>query len=353
MGPRVGFYVHHEGRGHLDRTRTVIDALGADRAVVATSHPDAPSVLGASRCTVLPGDVPPGPPVNFGDVTANGALHWVPDHRETALRRTGALVDWVAATDPAVVVVDVSVEVAVQLRLLGVPVVVVRLPGRRTDAAHRLGHQVAAALLAPFAEVFDVGADVDDDVRRRTTYCGHVAAPHPPPVAGSVGADGARRVLVVWGRGTPPPAGSDLDAAAASTPGWVWTMVGPPCRGAPPALVTHLGWQEDLSMLVAEASIVIGSAGDGTIGLVAASSAGYVALPQVRPFDEQVCAAACLDRLGLAVVEPRWPDPARWPAVLSSARCVDPQRRSLLGIDGAADRAAELIDRTAHQHRRC
>lgn len=347
--PTIGFYVHHEGRGHLDRTRAVIEVLGADRAVVATSSVDAPSVLERVRCTVLPGDVPDGSARDHGDVTANGALHWVPERPETAVRRLRALVDWVADTDPALVVVDVSVEVALQLRLIGIPVVVVRLPGRRTDPAHRLGYRVAEALLAPFPESFD--DEVADDVRRRTTYCGHIAPSVPSTATPSGAGAGPRRVLVVWGQGTPPPTGSDLDAAAAATPGWSWAMVGPPCRGGPSTHVAHLGWHEDLDRLVGRASVVVGSAGDGTIGLVAAAGAGYVALPQPRPFDEQLCAAAHLRRLGLAVVEPRWPDPSRWPAVLSEASRVDPRRRDLLGIDGAAERAAELIDRTARQRR--
>src|SRR5947208_34050 len=51
---------------------------------------------------------------------------------------------------PSVLVVGVSVEVTALARLMGVPVVSVVLPGRRGDPAHRLGHALAEALIAPW-----------------------------------------------------------------------------------------------------------------------------------------------------------------------------------------------------------
>ena len=50
----------------------------------------------------------------------------------------GLIAEWVTATKPEVMVVDVSVEVAMLVRLLGVPVVVMAMPGDRIDAPHDL-----------------------------------------------------------------------------------------------------------------------------------------------------------------------------------------------------------------------
>jgi len=44
--------------------------------------------------------------------------------------------------------VDVSVEVSVLARLMGVPVVTMVLPGSRSDQPHRLGYALAAMLIA-------------------------------------------------------------------------------------------------------------------------------------------------------------------------------------------------------------
>ena len=63
---------------------------------------------------------------------------------------------WVASTAPRLVVVDVSVEVAGFVRLLGVPVVVMAGPGHRDDPVHQLGYRLATAILAPWPrEVYD------------------------------------------------------------------------------------------------------------------------------------------------------------------------------------------------------
>ncbi|MDF2826049.1 MAG: UDP-N-acetylglucosamine:LPS N-acetylglucosamine transferase, partial [Mycobacterium sp.] len=61
--------------------------------------------------------------------TAHGALHWVPHHDTGLQERMQTIAQWVADARPAAVVVDVSVEVATFVRLLGVPVIVVAQPG--------------------------------------------------------------------------------------------------------------------------------------------------------------------------------------------------------------------------------
>ena len=55
---------------------------------------------------------------------------------------------WIEVTRPAAIVVDVSVEVALFVRLLGVPVIVMAMPGERTDAPHASVHQIADHIIA-------------------------------------------------------------------------------------------------------------------------------------------------------------------------------------------------------------
>jgi len=58
------------------------------------------------------------------------------------------IAEWIEQARPAAVVVDVSVEIAVFVRLLGVPVIVMAMPGQRTDAPHVLVHQIADRIVA-------------------------------------------------------------------------------------------------------------------------------------------------------------------------------------------------------------
>ena len=81
---------------------------------------------------------------------ANGVLHWAPHHDAGLRERMACLAQWVAENSPAAAVVDVSVEVATLLRLLGVPVIVVAMPGHRVDSPHQMVYQLADHIVAPW-----------------------------------------------------------------------------------------------------------------------------------------------------------------------------------------------------------
>lgn len=327
-----GFYAHHHGRGHLSRVAAICDELGPARCTVATSRSDARDALPAGTdVEVLPMDVPPAG-AEGGDVTAGGALHWAPTH-PVQLERTAALLRWLAGRRPAVVLVDVSAEVALTVRLAGIPVVVVRLHGRRSDPAHELAHRIAARVLAPFPAALE-HPSTPEHVRVRTVHSGFVAprvrtsAPPAPATRDRC------RVVVAWGQGHPPPLAGALDAAAASTPGWEWHMIGPSPDGSL-RTVQHHGWVTDPAAHLAAASVVVGPPGDGLVGDVAASGARLVAICEPRPFDEHHHKAEVLEAAGAAVAVDGWPSPSSWPSLLDRASQLEPGVLAALGLDGA------------------
>ncbi|MEU6941956.1 glycosyl transferase, partial [Streptomyces rubiginosohelvolus] len=142
----IGYYVHHQGNGHLHRARSI------------AAHCPLP-VTGLS--SLPPPDDWPGPWVRlprdddgdrtaFGDVTAGGRLHWAPVLHAGLRGRMARIAEWIAATTPALLVSDVSVEVALLARLLGTPTAVVAMRGERTDPPHRTAYDLAELLLAPW-----------------------------------------------------------------------------------------------------------------------------------------------------------------------------------------------------------
>src|SRR5699024_5470693 len=151
------------------------------------------------------GDAPPQDP------DARGVLHWVPAAHPGLRARMAAISAWIATARPTLLVVDVSVEVTLLARLHGVPVVVVAMPGERTDRPHRLGYDVAESLLAPWPGDL-VPGDWPPQWRAKTACVGAFsrfdgrpvpgpAAPAPP----APGRDPRGRVLLLWGAG-----GSDV-----------------------------------------------------------------------------------------------------------------------------------------------
>ena len=322
----IGWYVHHHGQGHLQRMRSITAAL-AEPVTVLSSLPAPVDFTGG--WVQLADDLPCG---GEADARAGGTLHWAPRHHAGLRDRMAAIAAWVAAARPALVVVDVSVEVAVLVRAMGVPVVVAAMRGDRSDRAHRSAYDLADALLAPWPA--DLPEPWPQAWLDKTWHVGGLSRHDDRPARP---APGRSRVLVLWGRGGTDVTAADVDAAAAATPGWAWDSCG----------LAGGSWVEDPWPLLQEADVVVTHAGQNTVAEVAAARRRTVLVPQARPHGEQVATSRAIAGAGLAVVEPTWPAPGRWGAVLDEASALDPAGWTRWSDGGGASRAAALLDEAA------
>ncbi|CAN5781272.1 hypothetical protein BH10ACT9_BH10ACT9_53410 [soil metagenome] len=275
------------------------------------------------------------------DVSANGALHWVPLDNTGLRTRMALIADWVARARPAVVVTDVSVEVAVLVRLLGIPVVVLAMPGQRDDSAHELAYRLADHIVAPWPPTMYEPTCLRLH-RHKTSYVGGISrfdgrartlSSAAPPT----------RVLAMFGTG-----GSAVDAAALAesrdaTPQAQWR-----CLGAPGGQ-----WSDDPWDDLCAADVVIAHAGQGSVADIAAAGKPAIVIPQDRPFGEQDATASVLAAEHLAIVTPQWPEPTRWPALIAHAQRCDGDRWQRWQTSGAAGRAAAAIENVACRNLTC
>lgn len=337
MARPIGYYVHHHGAGHRARAAAIAAAAPGRFTLIGTGLGD-----GAGRLD-LPDDRLPddGFAGRDGTATRPDALHYAPLDHDGIRRRVAAIAGWIARARPALIVVDVSVEIAMLARLASVPTVVVRLGGDRTDAAHLACFRGAAAVLAPFAAALD-DPRVPADIARRTRYAPGLGIGRPPAGAPVC----ARQVTVVLGTGGGARPAHVWAEAARATPGWTWLVVGwvdaPPAAG--PANLRFAGWVADADARIAEATVVVGGAGDGVVSAVLRARRPFLCLPEPRPYGEQHGKAAALARAGAAIV---CADPARadWPRLLAAALAIDPAAQAALDDEAGADRtAAWLID---------
>jgi len=325
----IGYYVHHQGRGHLHRAEAL--AAAVDDEVTGLSSFDEPAGWRGPWVQLPRDDTDPGP----CDVTAGGQLHWVPRHDAGLRARSAAISAWIEEARPRVVVVDVSVEVAVLARLHGVPVVTVVLPGRRTDEPHLLGFRASSGLVlfAPGPASAHLPG-LPADVASRVETVGAVSK-YPPADPGAAD-PGSPHAVVLNGQGGDPLTSLDADALRELAPGWRWTVLG---GGA--------AWVDDPSPVLRSADVVVTNAGQGAIADVAAHRRPAVVIPAERPFDEQATTAAVLDRSDLpALVLPSFPT-AGWPAILGRAAALDGTRWRHWYDGHAAERFAEVVDRAA------
>ena len=298
----IGWYAHHQGQGHVSRLTAVCAHL--QTAVVGLSS--LPKPIGWQGDWVrLARDHDPVP-TPLEDVTAHGVLHWAPRRHAGLSARMATLAGWIARERPAALVVDVSVEVALLARLCGTPVVVVALPGERTDRTHLAAYDLADALLAPWP-LESHATDWPESWRAKTWAVGALSRfdgrPRPPAAANRRD----RRVLLLWGAGGRDVDDASVEAARRSTPGWEWTERSP--EHPSPDL-----WAE-----LCAADVVVTHAGQNAVADVAAARAPAVVIAQRRPFGEQAATAMALSRLGIADGHTSWPAADHWPDVLESA----------------------------------
>lgn len=296
----IGYYVHHHGRGHLARASCV--AAASDEPVVALSSLPEPAGSPFAAWIALPPD--PAVPDPWHP-TAGGALHWAPLDSPGYRDRMAALARWAGEARPRLVVVDVSVEVTLLLRLLAVPVVVVVGPGERGDRAHESAFRAASRLVVPAPCPDPVPAHLRP-FADKICWTGAFSRFDHLPVTPAPASD---RVLVLLGGGGSGVDVAALAGAAAATPEWSWTAAGGTGR-----------WVDDVWDALAAADVVVTHAGLGALAEVAAARRPAVVVPQDRPFGEQRATARQLAEAGLAAVSPSWPDPQSWPDLLAEAR---------------------------------
>src|ERR1700733_3923612 len=163
----IGYYVHHQGDGHRQRALALAEPNpqritllgtglnGRTRDVSSLELPDDRNVASSAFDGV---DGAPSRPQ---------ALHYAPLNHAGVRARMGLIAGWISDAEPALLVVDVSVEVAMLARLCSVPVAFVRLNGRRDDPAHLEAYRAASLLIAPFDARLD-NNEVPDWVREKT-----------------------------------------------------------------------------------------------------------------------------------------------------------------------------------------
>jgi hypothetical protein len=293
----IGYYAHHLGQGHVAAATAIAPYLRSPLTVLS-SRPR-PADWDGGWVELACDDAADGP---AEDPTAGGTIHWAPLHHPGLRGRMAAIAEWIDETRPRLMVVDVSVEVALLARLMGIPVVIMGLAGDRSDAAHRLAYQAATAVLAPWPEWARpvAGARVPlRPVGAISRYAGRSAPARSP----------GRRVLVLMGRGGSSLTAEQLHAARNATPGWEWTALGPPTGD----------WATDPWPALVAADVVVCHAGLNVVAEVAAARVPAIVIPQDRPHDEQRATAAVIAEAGLAVVCPGWPAAVAWPALLTAA----------------------------------
>ncbi len=326
----VAFYVHHHGRGHANRTRLLTERWATDAPLhIFTSAPKPFLNWAAGELHVLPPDVSPErDPTN--DLLDGQVLHYAPTDLPGLQQRMAIIAQWIAEHRPTLFVVDLSVEIALFVRLCGCRMALVRLHGHRDDLAHTAAFRLADHLLAPFPPQLE-DAHTPDWVRAKTTYLGTFSRyDHRQETEAECRQQlqlpaGQPVVTVVNGAGGGAQVQSKWQEVAQSTPDWLFLLVGrveEPHDSLPPNL-RYIGFVSDTYPYLRAADVVVGSGGTNTMMEVGAARVPFLSMPEKRPFAEQRCKMEALQRLGLTRIVPKDVAPEEWAVLLREARTME------------------------------
>ncbi|MBZ6378353.1 glycosyl transferase [Pacificimonas flava] len=353
------FFVHHQGRGHAQRTLAIAHELPANVRITAmTARPslfdgfsrdleviELPDMIGAPSRT----------PALYDHPTPS-VMHCVPLGVAEQRRTMARIAETLDRVDPSLFVIDVSAEIALLARILSVPAVKIRMHGDRLDPGHLAAYEACAGMFAPFDEELEQ-PDYPDWARAKTFYSGGLCTTETPvaeraAARAALGLPAEKQLVVVvaggGGSGTPY---APLTMAARAAPRSEFHVLGPVHREGHETDFANLmlhGWVDGITDWLAAADIVIANAGDNLVHEIARIGRPFLCVPEWRYFDEQVQKAEQLGRLGAAHVLNRWPGSlTAWQEELAAAKTIDLERQRTLFDPDAATKAANWLADTA------
>ncbi|MFN3776510.1 hypothetical protein [Sphingomonas parapaucimobilis] len=352
-----GYFVHHQGRGHAERCAAILNALPPERPVtIFCAREDIfPPLPPHVEIVTIPSLFEPtGLEAGAMDtVPTPETLHCAPLGWPGIRHAMAVIAGWFDRADPALMICDVSAEIAQLARICSVPHVKILQHGDRSDAGHRAAYDGAAGLLAAFDEAL-AQPEWDPAMRAKTCFVGGLGVDTRIPERElarqriGVGAD-EEMILVLSGGGGGGFAQAPLGVGARSRPGARWITIGPVARdwhATEPANIEHRGWVDNPADHVAAADLVIASTGNTTCQQILAAARPWLAIPEWRYFDEQHRKAEALATAGVACVRPHLPSSAQaWNAALTETlgqHCPVLQRAMI--ADAPAQAAADWLE---------
>lgn len=299
----IGFYVHHQGAGHIMRAITLANALPGLSCFFMGSNlkPYLDIIPREINCIHLPADVPAENEFPLQEANELAYLHYAPLGLRGQRERTALITQAFTRHYPLLLLVDVSVEITLLARLCGIPTLVMRQHGLRDDPAHLLAYESATLLIAPYAKEMAVASSMDW-VEQKTLYAGGFSKYSNRPKGAEE--EDHRQVAILLGKG-----GTSLDhhfiTHLAKVCGlYTFHVIGEmEDKGFPlqPNIVWHGKLAEPVAVLM-NSALVIGNAGHNTVMEMADLNKRFICIPEERTFAEQLQKAELLARNGNARV---------------------------------------------------
>ena len=314
----IGYFVHHQGRGHAERAAAIAHALDPDISLTLFSARSNifPALPANATIVEIPSlfETPEDASGALADMPTPDVFHCAPLGWPSISRAVATITEWFARADADLFVTDVSAELALLARIASIPCVTVLQHGDRSDLGHRSAYESALGLLAPYHPALEQSGRPEWMLAKTRHFGGlgvDAAIPDRLEARRRLGlAPEADIVLVIAGGGGTGTPATPLTLGARAESDTLWITIGEVMHewhATPPANLRHLGWVSNPADWIAAADRIVSSAGNTTVHMVAAAGRPWIVVPEWRYFDEQVEKARSLAAAGAAIVLDHWP----------------------------------------------
>ena len=356
MGP-IGYFVHHQGRGHAERAAAIAAQLAKDRHVaIFCARPDIfPALANNVEVIEIPSLFEPNGEHcgNLADHATPDTLHCAPLGWHSITQATGTIIQWFVEQRPALFITDVSAELGQLARIASMPHLAVLQHGERSDPGHMSSYESAIGLLAPYSRELEQ-AERPRWMRDKTIYapgvgidCSQLTERNEARRKLGLALD-MQMVVVLGGGGGVGLPSAPLTLGARDDCESEWVTLGKmqsEWHETPPGNLRHLGWVDNPEDWISAADRIVSSCGNTTVHMVAAAGKPWVAIPEWRYFNEQYCKAEALDRAGVAAISRQWPSSVgEWRKLWEAAKHLELDKQRQLINPNAAQAAAAAIN---------
>jgi hypothetical protein len=301
----IGYYAHNHGSGHCNYAN-LLSRTFKDSMVVFTSKNY--EFYKDTNVVFLPDEDYDGTELNPEQFPEPCYLHYAPLHLKKIQIRNYALLKETIAEGVKLLIVDVSVEIAALARVCSIPYAYVRMFGKRDDTPHIGAYEGAAFLIAYYPEELEP-TDTPEWIKKKTLYCGfysrysHSSLTWQKALTTLNLTPDEKIITCLLGCGENDASLSSIADLAAEFPDHKIFVLGENSSSTHYPNVQYKGFVKDPSLYLKVSEFAVGPCGITSIAEIADLDVNYIAIPENRPFDEQLSLAKTLEEKRLISIK--------------------------------------------------
>ncbi|MGB5943362.1 MAG: glycosyltransferase [Leeuwenhoekiella sp.] len=287
----IGYYAHSQGSGHSNYATL----LARSAVIIFTDYDrEFPENVNVVR---LDNEDVNGKELSNDETYLPPYLHHAPLGLRKITHRNLNLLTTVLQQNIQLLIVDVSAEIAALARVSSLPYAYRRMFGTRDDIPHRAAYKGALFLLAYYPEEFE-DPETPAWIKDKTCYLGFIVQTETQQKI--TAATPKAYLTIIQGFGGQQNTDWVLQKALQTFPDKTILVVGPVAQNVQHPNIKYVGVVPSVAPYIKKSQILIASCGTNLVNDIMRQGKKFLAIPEDRPYEEQLNYAGLLQQKGIA-----------------------------------------------------